>query len=338
MNTGSATHSGEERYVLLVPLQKYYAFITDDQGNLRRYLFDSNVRDYLGSVQVNRDIKATLERRTKASDEDFWWLNNGVTILATHAIVVGKELSLENVQIVNGLQTTATIYEHLSLARAYDDDRAILVKILLAGDDTTRARIIKATNYQNTVELSSLRGLDKIQQDIEHFLVDRGWYYDRRKNYYKNQGKPAEHIVPMPYLAAAVRAVALRDPATSQRQRSRSLRDDAVYAEVFNPRWDLRVYSASLEITRAVEAVLQDRRSVMETPPIALVHYVAYVYACETLGKSNYCPDEVAGIDLRPPQASDVMRIRQELSDASDSFRGEGRSYRGVRLNRDFID
>jgi len=35
-------------YILIAKLFDYYRFIRDEQGNLRRYLFDSNVRDYLG--------------------------------------------------------------------------------------------------------------------------------------------------------------------------------------------------------------------------------------------------------------------------------------------------
>lgn len=325
-------------YVVLATLPDYYAFITDEQGNLRRYLFDSNVRDYLGEVKISRDIKETLQRQVPPSEEDFWWLNNGVTILATHATVAGKELSIENVQIVNGLQTTETIYQYYSAARIDADQRAILVKILLATEDETRARIIKATNYQNTVDLSSLRGLDKIQQDIEHFLADRGWYYDRKKNFYKNQGKPSERIISMPYLAAAVRAVALGDPARSPQQRARSLTDNDVYQQVFDPNWDLNVYLASLEITRAVEEVLHRRRGSGQTPPIALVHYIAYVYACSKLNKSTYQPEDVCQIVGNPPRPEDVLQIRQDLSEASHTYIGQGKFYQGVRLNKEFIE
>jgi hypothetical protein len=325
-------------YVVLCPLRSYFDFVTDEQGKLRRYLFESNVRDYLGEVLINRDIRGTLERKVTAADEDFWWLNNGVTILATHATVVGKDLAIENVQIVNGLQTTETIYQHFSQTAPGPDDRAILIKILLTADEGTRSRIVKATNYQNTVDLSSLRGLDKIQQDIEHFLLDHGWCYDRRKNFYKNQGKPADRIVSMPYLAAAVRAVALGDPAASPRQRSRSLRDDEVYKQVFNQRWDLRVYLASLEITRAVETVLQGRRMLTNTPPIALVHYVAYIYVCSKLGKHQYRPDEVAAVAGFPPEPEEVLRIREELSAIPGAKEREGRFYQGVKLNKGLIE
>lgn len=324
-------------YVALSRLPDYSSFVTDEQGQLRRYLFESNVRDYLGEVRINQDIRRTLEDTAQPNEEDFWWLNNGVTILATQATVVGKEISLEDVQIVNGLQTTETIYRYFQSGGRQDDDRAVLLKIILASDDNIRGRIIKATNYQNTVDLASLRGLDKIQRDIEHYLWDNDWFYDRRKNYYKNQGKPADRIVSMPYLAAAVRAVALADPARSPRQRSRSLRDDEVYGEVFDPKWDLVVYLASLEITRSVETVIHRRRTVFDTPPIALVHYVAFAYACLQLGATSYKPDDVGELAARPPNEREVLQICQDLKNAAALADYKGRSVRGVPLNKDFI-
>jgi hypothetical protein len=296
------------------------------------------VRDYLGEVQINQDIRRSLERMLSPETEDFWWLNNGVTILATHATVVGKNLSLENVQIVNGLQTTETVYNYFSSGGNMQDSRAILLKIILTSDEQARARIIKATNYQNTVDLASLRGLDKIQQDIEHFLADHGWFYDRRKNYYKNQGRPAERIVSISYLAAAVRAIALGDPVRSGRQRSRSLRDEDVYALVFNPSWDLKVFLASLEIANKIETILHARKTVYETPPIALVHFVGYVYACSKLERNNYRPSEVAQLAGSPPNEAEVFAIRGELQAAGVRLGAKGRRVEGVALSREFID
>lgn len=49
-----------EKYVLLTSLKHYYRFITDDNA-LRRYLFDSNVRDFMGANRVNEDIRSTLQ-------------------------------------------------------------------------------------------------------------------------------------------------------------------------------------------------------------------------------------------------------------------------------------
>jgi hypothetical protein len=324
-------------YIILTRLPDYFDFVSDEYGGLRRYLFESNVRDYLGEVQINQDIARTLQRAAGPNIEDFWWLNNGVTIIATHATVIGKELHLENVQIVNGLQTTETIYSHFRQQHQSDDERAILLKVILTSDEQARSRIIKATNYQNTVDLASLRGLDKIQQDIEHFLADRGWYYDRRKNYYKNQGRPADRIISIGYLAAAVRAIALGDPGGSQRQRSRSLRDEAVYAQVFNPGWDLNVYLACVEIVRGVESALQIRGTA-ETLPIAQVHFIGHVYVCQRLGKYRYRPNEVAALAKHAPHEADILSIRDELRRAVTGSSDQVRNVEAIMLNRTVVD
>jgi len=42
-----------ENYVVLAPLPNYFDFVSDEQGHLRRYLFDSNVRDFLGFGRVS---------------------------------------------------------------------------------------------------------------------------------------------------------------------------------------------------------------------------------------------------------------------------------------------
>jgi hypothetical protein len=59
-----------------------------------------NVRDYQGNTEVNQKIRDTL---ADTSCEDFWWLNNGISVLCTHATVSGKTLAIENAEVVNGL-------------------------------------------------------------------------------------------------------------------------------------------------------------------------------------------------------------------------------------------
>ena len=103
--------AGQEGYVVLARLKDYCAFVQDEKGALRRYLFDSNVRAFLGANLVNADISDTL---TNETGPNFWWLNNGVTVLATSASLVGKTLKLRDIQIVNGLQTTESIHRHFT--------------------------------------------------------------------------------------------------------------------------------------------------------------------------------------------------------------------------------
>lgn len=164
-----------ERYVLLCTLSDYYEFVVDEENKLRRYLFDSNVRAFVGLNRVNEDIRDTL---ATSDSPDFWWLNNGVTILANSASVAGKSIQLEGVQIVNGLQTTESIYRHFRDGGADPSGRAVLVKIVVSTEPTIRDSIIRATNNQTSVELSSLHATDKIQRDIEDVLIQHGIFYD----------------------------------------------------------------------------------------------------------------------------------------------------------------
>ncbi len=80
-----------KQMVVLASLKNYFDFITYDDKKMRKYLFDSNVRDFMGINAVNGDILGTLNNGR--NEEDFWWLNNGITILCTAAIAIGKSIS-----------------------------------------------------------------------------------------------------------------------------------------------------------------------------------------------------------------------------------------------------
>ena len=166
-----------ERYIVLARLSDYYKFISDE-GNLRRYLFDSNVRDFMGLNRVNEDIKKTLDNN---DSPDFWWLNNGVTILATSAAITGKSIQATDIQIVNGLQTTESIFRRFQENPDAIDDRCVLVKLIVTKDEDVRDLIIQATNNQTDVEIASLHATDKIQRDIEDVMLRHGLYLRAKK-------------------------------------------------------------------------------------------------------------------------------------------------------------
>ena len=319
-------------YLLLSRLRDYIAFVTDEQDQLRRYLFESNIRDYLGGTYVNKDIIETLKRDDE--EVDFWWLNNGITLLASHAVVAGKQLSLENVQIVNGLQTTESIYNHFSSQHnETEEDRAVLVKIIVTDDNEVRDRIIKATNYQTAVSLASLRATEKIQRDIEHFLADNGWHYDRRINYWRNQGMSPERIVSMSYLGACVVAIALRNPKRAMTMRTRYLRDDKKYSEIFSSTFPLSVYLKCLEVVKAVEISTRKQQgrlpSLFSRPVIGRPRdprlIIAYVLMCRMIGKSDYSIDEFMKTDLKISD-DDVVSVCNSIQQYAEEFAaGKGR-------------
>jgi hypothetical protein len=280
------TDSGS--YVCLVTLSKYFGFISDS-GALARSIFEANVRDYQGSVIVNTGIRKTLEN---ADSENFWYLNNGVTVITPKAVLAGKQLTIEDPQIVNGLQTSHEIYEHFAaMENPVSDDRCILVRIICEENEEARDRIIRATNSQTSIPPASLRSSDHIHRNIEDFLKANGYFYDRKKNFYKNQGKPIAKIISISYMAQAMMAITLFKPDSARARPSTLINSDPEYERIFSLDTPIDVYLKVIQIMKSVEDFLRrdidgttlDRKTVTN-----IKFYVAALAARKlSLGEAN---------------------------------------------------
>lgn len=242
----------EGGWVAFVGLPQYRDFITDQTGQLDVSLFEANVRDYEGATSVNNSIQQTL----LSPDDvvDFWWLNNGVTIVATEVRASGKMLKLESPQIVNGLQTSMEVYRR-PLDLDDGDTRSLLVKVIEAPDSAVRERIIRATNSQTSLQPSALRATDRVQRHIEDYLKQRGLYYERRRNYYFNQRIAHDRLVSIDVMGQAVLSVLAQKPHIARANPSRVF-DDDLYEYVFNDKFDVRAYSSCLNLLRATDDYL----------------------------------------------------------------------------------
>lgn len=303
--------TSDERYLLLVRLTDYYSFVSEDDS-LRRYLFDSNIRDFMGDNRVNEDIKATLN---DPNSTDFWLLNNGVTILATSAAIVGKSIRVNDVQIVNGLQTTESVFRHFYASGSFNDERCVLVKIVVTSNPATRDAIIRATNNQTNVELSSLYATDKIQRDIEDTLLRKGLYYDRRRNFYANQGVPINKIVTPLYLAAGYVALVQKAPNQASKLRSRFMRSHESYDHVFNKADPLAVWPAIASLLKQVDSVIETRRPVHRASERFLKkwRYLIGLLLCAThFAKFDFSANELAQIGVSAKMDDMIIRLWDE--------------------------
>lgn len=248
--------------ICLVYLKDFYNFIHDpESGELRGWLFEENVRDYEGkNVEVNKSIRQTLEQRIEI--QDFWWLNNGITIVAAKAPLSGKTLSITDPKIVNGLQTSMEIFNFFRRRVESEDNRSILVRAIVTNDERTRNDIIKATNSQSAIKPASLRAFDPIHYKIEQYFEVNGLYYDRRKNYHKNQGKPKDKIISIQYLSQAIAAILLQRPNDSRGRPINLIKNQTLYNRIFNEKYPIEVY---LECTRFMKDV--DNFLVSENAP-----------------------------------------------------------------------
>jgi len=224
-------------YIGTVKLANYKKFLKAENGDIRDDLFESNIRHFQGSVDVNKKIKNTIENK---SEEDFWWLNNGITIIAEEPKEVGKKLSIENIQIVNGLQTSYSIFN--SHDEDPNDNRSVLVKVIINNNKEIIDNIIASTNSQNPVSATLLRATEPIQRNLELFFLNEGYYYDRRKNYYKNQGKPSTKIFSIQLTAQSIEAIVFDDPHTARSRPTSLLKAENTYNKIFDPNKNFRGY------------------------------------------------------------------------------------------------
>lgn len=243
----------DQTFMILTKIKDYYKFLSDDKNELRRYLFDSNVRAYMGYNKVNKDILDTLENR---KDLDFWWLNNGITILSSSAINMGKYIQIYDVQIVNGLQTSETIYNYFSKKDPeIDDDRLVMIKIITASSPQVRDFIIQSTNNQTAVMEYSLHAVDKQQKDIEAILLKNGLYYERRANYYLNQGINSDFIFSPLYLAAGYKTLVEKQILHGITLKQKFMRNEEEYNKVFSND-NLELWANIAKIQRNIDIIL----------------------------------------------------------------------------------
>lgn len=238
-------------YVLLATLKDYYDFITLDGGQIVDALFEFNVRDYQSSASVNKEIAETLQL---AQDEaDFWWLNNGVTILAEEAQSQDNKLTIKNPLVVNGLQTSHEIHRFFNDGGTDVKERAVQVRVLEIDDEARRDRVIKATNSQTSIKPASLYATEPFQRKIENYFDQLGIFYDRRKDYWRNKGKPADKIIGIERLAQSVMSIRLERPHDARARPTTIMKNDVEYQALFSDATDLKIYEVCARLYFAVD-------------------------------------------------------------------------------------
>lgn len=246
-------------YIALAPIKSYYQFLADENQELIKNFFDANIRDYQGTVEVNTAIKDTL--MASKPQEDFWWLNNGITITASNASFSSKILFIEDPQIVNGLQTSFEIYNYFNTNKIDSDDRNVLLRIVKTIDESSRLKVIKATNSQTNIPQASLRAADPIHRDIEDYLLAKGYYYDRRKNYHKNQGRPINKIISIPHLAQVIMSILHQKPDYARARPSTLIKNDTDYKGIFDSQIPIQLYYKAIALHQTIETEIKNFNS-----------------------------------------------------------------------------
>ena len=312
-------------YVALVTLSKFYEFITID-NKLQDWIFEANVRDYQGEVQVNKDIGATLAR---AVPEDFWWLNNGITIVASELRGDGDYLTITDALIVNGLQTSYELYNYLAGAKAADN-RTILVRVLESKDSNATDRIIKATNNQTKIPRMWLHATEDIQRAIEAELKRVGLFYDRRKNYYRNQGESPSQIVTIPYLSQSLVAITLRRPDDARARPTTAA--ERHYEKLFSDTYPKKLYSTCALIMKRIDEFLYGI-DLESNHKANLRFYLAMYSVCAALRSARPRRSTIAAFNLALLTDQHLVNCLAPVERDYKAFGGDDVTAKGPELN-----
>lgn len=176
-------------------------------------LLEQNVRTFLqAKTKVNQGIITTIEKYPQM----FFAYNNGLT--ATASGITTQELApgvttikaINNLQIVNGGQTTASILYARDNKKANLDNVFVQMKLSVISEDRveeTVPKISKFANSQNKISDADFFSthpfhveMEKISRRLsapqkEGAFAASKWFYERARGQYKNKfayGKPAE--------------------------------------------------------------------------------------------------------------------------------------------------
>lgn len=198
------------------------------------YIFDSNIRRFLGSRgAVNVDIANTCT--TDEVSHLFWFLNNGITIACDsfdHVPDPDKSVvKIKNIQIVNGCQTATTLAQ-AAKEKKLKKDVFVLLRIYETPDNSLVDRIVLTTNNQNKISSRDLRSNDQVQIEMEQRFAKFGLHYERKvRQFDKVTGVVSAMIAPNELVAQSYLAIVMKKPSDARRRKYRVWGD--LYDRIF---------------------------------------------------------------------------------------------------------
>lgn len=151
-----------------------------DKG--KDYLYISNIRNYLGKNAINKEISKTY----KESPKDFWYYNNGITIVCDDFEEIplnssACQLKITTPQIVNGCQTSSTIHrewKQSSLEERNNQEGTILVKVIIDKKGKKKPKITRYTNSQTAVTGKDFFSLQNFHKQLKKDFKELGFIYE----------------------------------------------------------------------------------------------------------------------------------------------------------------
>ena len=173
-------------------------------GQHGQRLLESNVRAFL---QANNKVNRGLQKTLREDPHRFLAYNNGLCCTASDVKVEGGRSShallkwVKDFQLVNGGQTTASIFHALKVEKRDISQVIVQVKLTVIKESTKLSQIVplisRYANSQNIIKAADFAANGIFHQQLEEWSrtvwapagdLERGthWYYERARGSYKD--------------------------------------------------------------------------------------------------------------------------------------------------------
>lgn len=244
-----------EAYLALAPAEDFINnVLADPEGRLKSAVFEQNVRAFLGEENpVNARMRDALQN--EPFHDRFAINNNGITIVSPDVRVQNDRISVSDYQIVNGCQTSHTLYRN----RTNISSKVwVPVKVIEADAQDVVAQLVESTNSQTNVEETQFLSIRPFSQRVQAYFdsfdatdedKDRRLYFERRTNQFAGEDISKARIFDIPKLARCVAAMFFDMPHIAFRYPTHVLREhgNALYRTEHKERV---YYTAALTLYR----------------------------------------------------------------------------------------
>ena len=201
VDTLDATRNGTgyQCYLTVLPAR----YLVDAYSAYGPGLIEKNVRSYLGANKINKGIFQSVEQEP----EDFVAFNNGLVIVADSVDYRDRRIHLiRNFQIVNGGQTTATLYRAFlqseknggqkiadGLDKVFVPVKLIVIDRAKKNSDSFVGKISVAANSQTKIKTSDLSSGSEYYITFEEIAArqvpndGRKWFFERMTGAYSDK-------------------------------------------------------------------------------------------------------------------------------------------------------
>lgn len=224
---------------------------TEDGQGIKRHLFDENLRIFLGAKGgYNPSI---IETATSHDSYLFWYLNNGITITCKNISYnkghTNPILRFDDFQIVNGAQTSHSLFEASRIGVEAINDVVLMVRVYATDRADIAERVAVATNSQARIQSRDLRANNPVLKKMEIGFLQQGYFFERKRNMAAD--KPEDKRIDALKLGQILLAYELREPDKAKSESDSIF--DTRFRQIFHESRDVSELIRLYELYRIIE-------------------------------------------------------------------------------------